>query len=173
MSCCSNGCNNSMIDSLNNTTTNGCLTESDMKAKPCIALLTIGVTLAACHPTPSNTHPENDTGQKDIIAPIALPSNESASIIVLDPATGEPATDPDILNLGTAQLLSPPLPRTPADELQQIVHDNGTVTLVLDETYHSPLMATLDCNGVIRTIHSENKADITEDCSTDVKGDAK
>lgn len=144
-----------------------------MKAKPCIALLTLGATLTACQPTPSNTSPDNEISQKEIIAPITLPSNQSASIIVLDPATGKPATDPDTLNAGAAALLSPPVPRTPASELERITHDNGTVTIVLDETYHSPLMATLDCNGVIQTIHSENNTDVTEDCSTDVKGDAK
>lgn len=146
-----------------------------MKAKPYpyIALLAIGVTLTACQPTPSNINPDNKKDQQDIIAPMALPSNESASIIVLDPATGKPATDPDILNLGTAALLSPPAPRTPASELEQIIHENGTVSIVLDETYNSPLIATLDCNGVIRTIHSENEVDISKDCSTEVNGDAK
>lgn len=127
-----------------------------MKAKPRIALLSLGITLSACQPTPSDTTPGIEVGQLNAENTSTLAPNENASIIVLDPATGDVATASDVALDGAATLQLLETTRTPASELETIISDDGTVTIVLDESYSSPLMATIDCDGNLRTQHVDS-----------------
>jgi len=138
-----------------------------MNAKTCMALLTLAGTQLACQPTPTLVSPD----ARDSQTPETMAPTENASTIVLDPATSEPTDDSAIIRAESVGFAVPETLRTPASQLETIVGDDGSVSVTLDDTYQTSLVATIDCDGNVRTTHSDNPA--ADHASEDDCGDAK
>ena len=138
-----------------------------MNAKTCMALLTLAGTQLACQPTPTLVSPD----ARDSQTPETMAPTENASTIVLDPATSEPTDDSAIIRAESVGFAVPETLRTPASELETIVSDDGTVSVTLDDTYQTSLVATIDCDGNVRTTHSDNPT--ADHAADDDCGDAE
>jgi len=138
-----------------------------MNAKTCMALLTLAGTQLACQPTPTLVSPDS----QDTQTPVTMAPTGNASTIVLDPATSEPTDDPAIIRAESVGFAVPETLRTPASQLETIIGDDGSVSITLDDTYQTSLVATIDCDGNMRTTHSDNPA--ADHAAEDDCGDAK
>jgi len=117
---------------------------------PRAATLLLPLALIACQPTAKNVADNTDK--------LTNPITESAQILVLNPdgsVSEQPPTAPQSLTISGAS--------APRDTPVETVASDGTVTIVLGNSYQRPLRATLGCDDQLQLSHQPNTTSSTPD----------
>ena len=129
----------------------GCVTDGKdhMNNGDCYVTAILCIALAGCNP-PQATSPDSASGT------VAVKSTDydNLRIIVRDTSSSEPILQPrnsisagasaDELPISTTQPPSQTEP-TAFEQLETTTSEDGTVTVVLDDSFQSPLVATTEC----------------------------
>jgi len=113
--------------------------------------------LSACGGQKENPQNQASSHEKE------TPPNQSGLMVYIDPNTGEFVSEPPDGSIpqATSTLGDAEGPERP---LQEIVGSDGTVTVILDGRFDTPLTAQVDCDGNVVVEHSHTQVDTMGNC---------